>query len=374
VAVFDVEKPKKPVKEFNTESFSMKSGAVSGDGKFLAVASVQSLKVYDLVKGTAAATMSTPAFGNPIVFNSCSGLAFSPNNEELAAALGSSVVVWSNRGKIIDSFPEVAPANPFSKFNNMSYLPDGSGWFVNGQALLDRARKIVVWQLQTPFANQHPAMVLDAEHLLVSGGSINSGKIAVVKIPAEEIAKATKAMESDADAVLAPGKQISITYEISEPRFSSRVQVVNELNDVLAKRLEQFGITVADNQPVTLKVVYTEMPGNTVEYSEGRGFGPPIPRPFGGRSPNQTPGKQVVETKHQFTATLFRKDDERSWWSANLVQTGPQSLKGDITEQNIRNGSFEMMKHSVGNLVLPRFLPVDPEIPALPIKSDLGKL
>ena len=373
VAVYDVEKPKKPLKDFNTEGFSMRSGAISSDGKFLAVASVQSLKVYDLSKGTSVATMAAPANG-PLAFNSCSGLAFSPDNEELAAVLATGVLIWSNRGKLLDEFGDVvAAAWAFSKHNGLSYLPDKSGLLVNGQALFDRASKMVVWQLQSAHGYNHPATVFDADHVIVSGGSANNGQVAVIKIPRDELAKATKAIADKVDAVLAPGAPISIAYEVGEPRFAARQDVTNQLHTALTARLSKFGIVVADNQPITLKVVYTEAVGDTTEYTEGRGFGPPIPR-FGPRSPFDKPGTKVVETKHTFSAVLLRKDDSRIWWAVSLVQDAPQSLKGDVTDSNVRNGSFEVVKQRIGGFELPRFIPVDSSIPSLPLKSDLGGL
>ena len=372
VAVYDAEKPKKPLKDFTSEGFSMRSGAISSDGKFLAVASVQSLKVYDLAKGNSVATMAAPANG-PLAFNSCSGLAFSPDSEELAAVLATGVLVWSNRGKLLEEWGDVVATAPFYKYNGLSYLPDKSGFLVNGQALFDRASKMVVWELkQAPFYN-HPASVFDADHVIVSGGGANNGQIAVIKIPRDELAKATKAIADKVDAVLAPGAPISIAYEVGEPRFAARQDVTNQLHTALTARLSKFGIVVADNQPITLKVVYTEAAGQTTEYIEGRGFGPPPPR-FGPRSPFDKPGTKVVETKHTFSAVLVRKDDPRNWWAVNLVQDAPQSLKGDATDVNVRNGSFEVVKQRISNFELPRFVPVDSKIPSLPLKSDLGGL
>ncbi len=372
VAVYDAEKPKKPLKDFTTEGFSQRSGAISSDGKFLAVASVQSLKVYDLAKGNSVATMAAPANG-PLAFNSCSGLAFSPDNEELAAVLATGVLVWSNRGKLLDEWGDVVAQAPFYKSNGLSYLPDKSGFLVNGQALFDRASKMVVWQLQQAQFYDHPASVFDADHVLVSGGGHNNGQIAAIKIPREELAKATQAIADKVDAVLAPGAPISIAYEVGEPRFAARQDVTNQLHTALTARLSKSGIVVADNQPITLKVIYTEVAGETTEYHEGRGFGPPIPR-FGPRSPFDKPGTKVVETKHTLSAVLVRKDAPRIWWAVNFVQDAPQSLKGDATEVNVRNGSFESVKHRIGGFDLPRFVPVDSKIPSLPLKSDLGGL
>ena len=372
VAVYDAEKPKKPLKDFTTEGFSARSGAISSDGKFLAVASVQSLKVYDLAKGNSVATMAAPANG-PLAFNSCSGLAFSPDNEELAAVLATGVLVWSNRGKLLEEWGDVVATAPFYKYNGLSYLPDKSGFLVNGQFLFDRAGKMVVWQLQQPSFYNHPAAVLDVDHVIVSGGGHNNGQVAAIKIPRDELAKATKAIADKVDSVLAPGAPISIAYEVGEPRFAARQDVTNQLHAALTARLSKFGIVVADNQPITLKVVYTEAAGETTEYVEGRGFGPPPPR-FGPRSPFDKPGTKVVETKHTFSAVLTRKDDPRIWWAATVVQDAPQSLKGDTTDVNVRNGSFEVVKQRIGGLELPRFIPVDSKIPSLPLKSDLGGL
>lgn len=372
VAVYDAEKPKKPIKDFTTENFTARSGAISSDGKFLAVASVQSLKVYDLAKGNSVATMAAPANG-PLAFNSCSGLAFSPDNQELAAVLATGVLVWSNRGKLIEEWGDVVTTAPFYKYNGLSCFPDKSGFLVNGQQVFDRASKMVVWELKQAQFYNHPASIFDADHIIVSGGGNNNGQIAAIKIPRDELAKATKAIADKVDAVLAPGAPISITYEVGEPRFAARQDVTNQLHTTLTARLSKFGIVVADNQPITLKVVYTEVPGETTEYVEGRGFGPPPPR-FGGRSPFDKPGTKVVETKHTFSALLMRKDDPRIWWAATIVQDAPQSLKGDATDVNVRNGSFEVVKQRISSLELPRFIPVDPSIPSLPLKSDLGGL
>lgn len=372
VAVYDAEKPKKPLKDFTTEGFSARSGAISSDGKYLAIASVQTLKVYDLAKGNSVATMAAPANG-PLAFNSCSGLAFSPDSEELAAVLATGVLVWSNRGKLLEEWGDVVTTAPFYKYNGLSYLPDKSGFLVNGQQVFDRASKMVVWELKQASSYNHPASVFDADHVIVSGGGNNNGQIAAIKIPREELAKATKAIADKVDAVLAPGAPISIAYEVGEPRFAARQDVTNQLHTTLTARLSKFGIVVADNQPITLKVIYTEVAGETSEYFEGRGFGPPIPR-FGPRSPLDKPGTKVVETKHTLTAALTRKDDPRVWWSANFVQDAPQSLKGDATEVNVRNGSFDQVVNRIGYFELPRFVPVDSKIPSLPLKSDLGGL
>jgi hypothetical protein len=68
----------------------------------------------------------------------------------------------------------------------------------------------------------------------------------------------------------------------------------------------------------------------------------------------------------------MRKDDARNWRIDNFVQAAPQSLKGEITDVNVRNGSFEVVKHRIGGFDLPRFVPVDSKIPSLPLKSDWG--
>lgn len=372
VAVFSIDKPKKAAKDFQTDSFSQKSGAISSDGKFLAVASMQSLKVYDLNKGVSVATMAAPANG-PGAFMGCSGVAFSPENDELAAVLGTGIVFWSNKGKVLEEYPGVVASDPFAKSNGLSYLPDKSGVFVSGQDLFMRASKMVVWHLNAPHFYHHPSAVFDADHILVSGGAHKSGQIATIKIPRDELAKAEKAIADKVDAILSPGSSISLEYDVGEPRFSNRQEVTNQIHAAFSNRIMQCGIMIAENQPIMMKVVYTEVAGDTTEYSEGRGFGPPIPR-FGPRSPFDKPGQKVVETKHTFRAALVRKDDPRVWWSANIVQDAPQSLKGDVTDANVRNGSFENVKGRIGGLDLPRFLPVDTSIPSLPMKSDLNTL
>ena len=374
VAVYDIEKPKKPLKDFTTESFSSRTGAVSDDGKFLAVGSAQSLKVYDLAKGVSAATMAAAANG-PQAFSSCSGVAFSPDNEELAAVLSTGLIVWSNRGKLLEEWGDaVTPAGYFSR-GGLAYLPDKSGWFVNGQSLFDRASKMVVWELQAASNYNHPSLTLDADHVIVSGGGANNGQVAAIKIPREELAKATKAIADKVDCVVGPYSPLSIVYEVGEPRFASRQEVTNQLHTTLTARLTRLGIGVEEGQPVVLKVVYTEVPGDKIEYTEGRGFGPPIPRPPGfPRSPFDKPGTIVVETKHTFSIVLQRKGDARLWWAANISQDAANSLKGDTTEANVRNHSFEQVKLRIGGFVLPRFIPVDPSIPSLPLKSDLGSL
>lgn len=297
-------------------------------------------------------------------------MAFSPDTEELAAVLATGVLVWSNRGKLIEEWGDAVTTAPFSKYNGLSYLPDKSGFLVNGQQVFDRASKMVVWELKQAQSYNHPASVLDTDHVIVSGGGNNNGQIAAIKIPREELAKATKAIADKVDAVLAPGAPISIAYEVGEPRFAARQDVTNQLHTILTARLSKSGIVVADNQPIMLKVIYTEVAGETSEYFEGRGFGPPSP--FGRRSGQ--PGTKVVETKHTLSAALTRKDDPRIWWSVNFVQDAPQSLAGDATEVNVRNGSFEQVKNRLSYLELPRFVPVDSSIPSLPLKSDLGGL
>src|SRR6185436_15200077 len=134
----------------------------------------------------------------------CSGLAFSPDTEELAAVLATGVLVWSNRGKLLEEWGDVVASNPFYKHNGLFYLPDKSGFLANGQALFDRASKMVVWQLQPPHFYSHPAAVFDADHVIVSGGGNNNGQVAVIKIPRDELAKATQAIADKVDAVLAP--------------------------------------------------------------------------------------------------------------------------------------------------------------------------
>ena len=372
VAVYALDKPKKTAKDFQTDNFSQKSAAISSDAKFLAVASMQGLKVYDLNKGVSVATMAAPANG-PGAFMSCSGLSFSPDNEELAAVLGTGILFWSNRGKLLEEHGGVVVASHFNKTNGLSYLPDKSGVLVHGQDLFLRASKMVVWHLTAPHFYNHPAGVFDADHIIVSGGGGNNGQIATIKIPREDLAKAEKAILDKVDAILSPGSSISLEYDVGEPRFSSRQEVTNQIHQAFSARIMQLGTVIAENQPITMKVIYTETVGDTIEYQEGRGFGPPIPR-FGPPSPFDKPGQKCVETKHQFRAMLVRKDDPRVWWSTNLFQNAPQSLKGDVSDANVRNQSFESIKSRIGGIELPRFLPVDTSIPWLPLKSDLNTL
>ncbi|HQZ67202.1 MAG TPA: WD40 repeat domain-containing serine/threonine protein kinase, partial [Planctomycetaceae bacterium] len=370
VRVYDVKSPARLLKEFPVNGFDAQCGAISGDGKYLAIASGygEALKIYDLATGLIVVTMAQPPDRDSDF--RFTGLAFSPDNEEVAGLIGEDLIVWSIDGRILEEFVEIVERHSFGNQNGLLYLADKSGWLIQNQTFFNRKRRKPMWQLQIESNYVHQASVLDVDHVLISHGSPDHGQISVITIPRQVIANAEAAIDENVECVLAPGKSISITYEIGEPRFGDRQEVANELNAVLVARLKKLGIMVADNQPVSLKVVYTEIAGPKIEIPDFM----MAPTPFG-RQPSIAGSTMIIPTNMKFVASLTRKDDPRVWWTVSLKRGGSLSNMpgGNDNERILRAVSFSELKRELGEIDLPWFLPVDAKISWLPLRTKFGK-
>lgn len=131
--------------------------AFSPGGKYAAVAEGDDVTLFALADGSEAGKVSTKAErakpGELPKFFHCEWLAFSPDGAFLAAISGAGhdprVMAWSlaDGKQVADLALEKNPAAGFYDGPKLEWLPDGSGWLLNGAAVYDRDSGRILWKV-----------------------------------------------------------------------------------------------------------------------------------------------------------------------------------------------------------------------------------
>ena len=344
------------------------SATLTSDGRYLAMFTRNEIPVFDVQKGQKAASMEIPAsdsqsrvFRNP---GTCHGLAFSPDASELAALLdGNRLVVWSSKGKII--YDEIL-ARPVSDLwsgdkGGVVWLPDQSGWILGKQYLFDREKKMLLWRLQrSDSRNELPIKMVDQENVLAHVGDGRSGELAKIPIPWSEIQQSLGGENWESLALVKPGEAMSIKVEVYNVRFAQPQEVANAMGTALTQRIERSKFKVAPDRPVILKAIYNEEQGDNKRVVESNRF-----NPFGGRDTGMT----VNDTKGKLEIKIITRDKEEVVWEQTITSDGGSSIKGDVSDANVRKQMFEYLSYRVNQLALPTMIP-KPGGPLLPIVTD----
>lgn len=338
------------------------SCATTADGQFLAAAGATELKVFNTQNGRQVAQMATPtkAVGLPFVF--CNGLAFSPDMSELAALVhGKNFMVWSNRGKLVaeHELSESLDAGGESE-HAVIWLPDGSGWLLQGRLLLLRDKLTEAWRLKSkPPYESVPGMLIDNNHVVGALGQTTKGLLVDVEIPLNTIRAARDAFNK-VPPILNEGESLTLDLKISNLRHSSEPEVRTALTEAFTNRLKRGKVGIAPGKPVVLKVTYSEKPGPQRKIVNG---------PFGGLS-NQ-PGVMVQDTECGLEVDLIAPGRSEPVSSNRITTEAGLILESEPNEAGLRKDAFKNMLLRVSLLDLPLRLSGDPNV-TLPVITEVG--
>lgn len=237
---------------------------LSTDGQLLAVAGSKDVQVYSTQSGNRTATMNMAQNGKRIEMSVCIGLAFAPDLSELAGVfLGGQLFVWSSEGNILiaESVSELREDRS-AKARNVSYLPDKSGWFVSGNRLLDRKTMVVVWEIENVAPLDMHSCVMDQNTVMTTENRPIDQKLVFPEIPWQKIHAGLKDLEPAGEPILKSGGTVSMQCHVGSVRFADVAQTKNSVVEMLGIGLEKVGLSVAENQPVSLVLEYAENAGD----------------------------------------------------------------------------------------------------------------
>lgn len=339
------------------------SCAATKDGMFFAVASATELKVLNTQTGREVAHMAAPTKTTGLPFAFCNGLAFSPDMSELAAFVhGKNFTVWSNRGKIVleHELSQSLDASAESE-NTITWLPDGTGWLLQGRMLLLKDGLTEAWQLKSkPPYQSVPSTLIANNRVVAAHGSSNKGLLVDVEIPFNAIRSARDAFNK-VPPLLNEGESLTLDLKISDVRLSTEAEVRGALTKAFADRLQRGKVGIAAGKPVVLKATYSEKPGKQCRVVNG---------PFGVLGGNKD-GVMVQDTECSLEVSLLAPGRSEPVCSHRFTSDAGLILNEEANEAGLRKSSFGKLLIRIANLDLPLRLSGDPNT-SLPVITDVG--
>jgi WD40 repeat protein len=177
----------------------------SPGGRYLAMYDhfgTSSIYIYELPGGKQVRT--TKVNLPQASYTRCQALMFSDDGKELAGLFeiggtSSRIRVWdvaSGKRTVDHGFtPPLERTATNVRFYRVPllWLPDGSGWFVFGQLMVDKVRGNVFWKMPPQDqAIPWPRRFVDADHLVTVMGKAPQRRFEIVTVPREEIEAARK--------------------------------------------------------------------------------------------------------------------------------------------------------------------------------------
>lgn len=333
----------------------------SNDGKYMAVADHSSVMVFDTSRGRVIARMARVHKGRELNLFWCSGLAFSPDMQELAGLFSDGqFIVWSNKGEVV--LEEILSGVGRGTGRNTStvfYLPDKSGWFIDGNRLLDRQSMSFLWEIENAAWHDAYCAVLDQNTVMTTSGRGFGEELAFVEIPWEAIKAGQAKLDPGVKPLLTRGGSLSLQCNVAEVRFADPTQTRSSLTDAFQQRLALSEVSIAENQPVTMIVTYAEKSGGakTVRSMLGR---------FGAG------GSETVVEDTTITVSIEMRVEGRSEpiWKQEINEEIGLIVNADLTPQAFRNENFENVIQSIDRLNFPTRISGDGDS-ALPVRTSL---
>ena len=382
-------------KEYKVTDFSEQNYKISPGGKYLFTYNLRNkIAVYDLKTLEIIREITVPdllratgsEYGNDsyYVYN---GMNFSVDGTELGLLLSSSdgTSVWVmdlSSGKTINGYHVTgalrdALGNPSYSGDHLVWFPKGEGWLLYGAWFVDRQRKQVLWTLKpVPRVIVRKEVYLTPNYLLAETETAlrdekgrprlnRKPKLVPVRIPESKLADSLAAYNSQGDAILGAGQEISIEVNVGNLKFGNTEDVKTVLTEVLQQRLESDGFKVTADQPLVLKIEYQEQDGNKLKMTQrGR---PTRENPLGQVDTGQT----LQSTAAAFKLSWFDKDSKRNLWSKEAFVNPRFLILRDATAEEARKKMFEGLQNRLMAESIPYFIPKDKKLSLLPLEIKL---
>lgn len=382
-------------REVKYNEFSDLYHKISPGGNFLvSYDSANKLHIFDLrtldllrevdVKQLLSATDSEYGKDSYYIYN---GMNFSADGKELGLLLMSSdsTTLWtldlSNGqaalGYHVTGNLSEATRDPGYSGENMVWFPDGRGWLLYGDWFIDRKLKQVLWTLKpVPYVIIRNEVYLTPKYLLAETATAlrdakgrallnRKPKLVPVKIPEQKIADSLAAYQSQSEAILGAGQQVSIDVTVGNLKFGDHDEVKSVLAEVMQQRLETDTFKVAADQPVVLKIEYQEQDGNKLQMTK-RG------RPGPGNPLGETPtGETLQATAAAFKLSWVDTASKRTLWSTEALVNPRFLILRNATAEEARTKMFEGLQNRLMAESIPYFIPRDKKLASLPLEIEL---
>jgi WD40 repeat protein len=333
--------------------------AISPGGRYLATMTADKLLAFDLSAGGLAGKLATKdLLGERL--GALLGISFSPDGRQLGIVLGATnsrlVLLDFCTGQIADQI-ELAGRPPLSsayRGRAVEWLGE-KGWCLFGSTLVDRATRRAVWHLDLPTTERPLSRHTLPDGWIAATGPFVNRRLRFVPIPWDKIQASLAAQASNEAALLRPGMSVTIELTIEKLRFSdTEADTKKKLAGVLQERFQADGISVGDNQPLILKVSYSESAGETLP--ERRGIaGPPT-------------GRTVHATNVKLKLTLAARNGGQVVWEQDVAVTPhvATAIDKDAVDAHMHDAILQQVLSRVSLLPIPYFVPQDKSLSHLP--------
>jgi WD40 repeat protein len=339
--------------------------AFSPGGRYLATLAGDKLLAFDLQTGRLSgrrAIQDIVGNATPVLY----GMTFSPDGRQLAMAMGATnsrlVLLDFAAGKVAEQI-ELAGKPPMASAYRgaaIEWLGE-KGWCLFGGTIIDRGTRRVVWNLgvSTVFSLT-PRRTLPGGWIVATGPYSNT-RLRFVPIPWDKIQASLKALASDGAAPLKPGSSVSLDLTIEKLRFGTEADTKTKLAGIFQERFKADGISVADNQPLVLKIAYSESAGETLTERQGV-FGP-------------STGRTVQATKVNVKMVLAARAGGQVVWQQDLAHNPHAvSIMGkEATDASVRDAILQQLLYQLSFSPIPYFVPQDKSLSNLPGVTELGE-
>ncbi|QDU60584.1 hypothetical protein Pan216_14310 [Planctomycetes bacterium Pan216] len=326
--------------------------------RYMVIRELNRILIYDLETGK---EIGTDAAEDSFDIRSPKSVAFSPDGKELAVLSEHSYEgtlriydLASGKRVLEHQFPSKLTAGARIQHGEpvIQWLPNNIGWLMSHYYILSRKTGKIVAGLQSGDLRTSHFWLLPGDRVL--HGRSSSG-LQLTSFPHERLEKVLASAESDEPAWLKPGQSVSLNVKVLNARHESNEEVEAELSEALAERLERDGFTVADDQDVTLHVVYGEAKGKTLHEmkSAPRDRYNPLARNRGTPTGNKADATSITCR----VAWRLKKRAQPLWQSDLSFDQTFALLRDKLTDKALRDSAFSMLRLRLDQEFIPYYIP-----------------
>jgi hypothetical protein len=198
-------------------------------------------------------------------------------------------------------------------------------------------------------------------------GNDDEGKLSLIPTPWTAARDLLGKLSSDAN-LLRPGAAVTVAVDIGEIRFAEKDEATKLLTDAVHDRVKADQLTIADGQPLVLRVKYAESQGQTLQEFKQE-VGKPRINPMGTAT-----GKSVEATKAVIELSWTDASGQKVYWKhRHGVDQTSVYVTGELTREAVRKQVFDGIISSIAMFPLPYYLTSDPKGPQLPLVHRLPR-
>jgi hypothetical protein len=336
--------------------------ALREDGSQLATVEKSGVVLRDMETGEKAQELTLPE----AVSRRCAGLAFSPDDKELAGyfpsdADDSRLIAWDEEGEVVAdvAFPPLLPRHAMAG-NCLLWLPEGTGWLVDSRLLVDRASGKPLWLIGERSHGSGSRYFASPDQLYVAlfhnaSSGTGAGSLEAVRIPREKLRVGLAAMQGKDTAVVYPGESVSLAVQLHGVEESRQSQVETRLKTTASTVLRRGGHPVADGRSLVLDLNYSEQTAGTQRLSDSSGN-----------------AVYVTNVRGRLDAELMLEGYPKPLWSVRLERLTQPDGRALPSNEELRQAMFYRVLRALLQTAVPLSIPRDPEAPAMPLLSVIG--